>query len=115
MEKRDYRILSCLHVFCREGRAQSQEHANVKTQAKQMACGMSQASFRFSTGIFASLPHSVSQYSAPNDAAQSDVGLNGGQYDDIARLAAQLCDAPIAIVSTIEAGNQVRRPASEFT
>lgn len=70
---------------------------------------MSQASFRFSTGIFASLPHSVSQYSAPNDAAQSDVGLNGGQYDDIARLAAQLCDAPIAIVSTIEAGDQVSK------
>lgn len=68
---------------------------------------MSSAAFRFLTGIFTSLPHSVSHDSALSDDARSGVGLNGGQYDDIARLAAQVCAAPIAIVSTIEAGDQV--------
>ncbi|WP_375270855.1 PAS domain S-box protein [Sphingomonas sp.] len=38
---------------------------------------------------------------------RSGSGRDGGQYDEVAYLAAQLCAAPVAIVSTIEAGHQV--------
>lgn len=53
------------------------------------------------------MPHPTS-LDVPNDiVTRSGDGLDGGQYDDVAQLAAQLCGAPIAIVSTIEAGQQV--------
>ena len=53
------------------------------------------------------MPHSVSSQDSTDITARSGSGLDGGQFDDIAHLAAQLCAAPIAIVSTIEAGQQV--------
>ncbi|WP_242140617.1 PAS domain S-box protein [Sphingomonas sp. TREG-RG-20F-R18-01] len=39
----------------------------------------------------------------------SELNVENGQYDDFARLAAQICAAPVALVSVVEAGQQVPR------
>ena len=53
------------------------------------------------------MPQSASQTSTLDAVSWSGLNVEGRQFDDVARLAAQICAAPVALVSVIEAGQQV--------
>ncbi|MEG8055077.1 GAF domain-containing protein [Sphingomonas aerolata] len=73
--------------------------------------GLSTSSAR----IIASVPQSASQTKPTDAVSWSGLNLEGGQFDDVVRLAAQICGAPVALVSVIEAGQQLPKASVGIT
>ncbi|MBD8551950.1 PAS domain S-box protein [Sphingomonas sp. CFBP 8764] len=61
------------------------------------------------------MPQSASQTKPTDAVSWSGLNLEGGQFDDVVRLAAQICGAPVALVSVIEAGQQLPKASIGIT
>ena len=61
------------------------------------------------------MPQSASPTKTLDAVSWSGLNLEGGQFDDVVRLAAQICGAPVALVSVIEAGQQIPKASIGIT